>query len=186
MTFSHEALDAFIMWGFWDGNHWKNNAPMFDINWNLKPSGEAFNNLVFNEWWTDETSTTDNEGISSFRPFKGQHKIYIEHEGVTQEVDANLTSDMSLDIVFGTVSTNDLDIAQVQITPNPTRDYIHLTLADNLATVDLEVLDITGKIFQSFEQVTHDTRLDLDLPSGVYMVRMKYMDQVGYRKLVVQ
>jgi len=40
--FSHPAMKAFLMWGFWDGNHWKGNAPLFDIDWNLKPSGESY------------------------------------------------------------------------------------------------------------------------------------------------
>ncbi len=186
MTFSHEALDAFIMWGFWDGNHWKNNAPMFDINWNLKPSGEAFNNLVFNEWWTDETGTTNSDGISAFRPFKGQHKITIEHEGTIQELNAHVTSDTTLNVLFGTVNTTDLDLSLIQISPNPTQDYIQINLGEDLTNVDLEISDITGKICQTFKQVTDHTKLDLNLSSGIYLVKIKHLEQVGYRKLVVQ
>lgn len=186
MTFSHEALDAFIMWGFWDGNHWKNNAPMFDINWDLKPSGEAFNNLVFNEWWTNEMGTTNNDGVSSFRPFKGQHKIIIEHGGVMHELDAHVTSDTTLNVVFGITNTNELDLSLIQITPNPTRDFVQVNLADDLADIDLEISDITGKICKTFKQVNHNNKLELDLGSGVYVVKIKYLEQVGYQKLVVQ
>ena len=186
MTFSHESVEAFIMWGFWDGNHWKDNAPMFDINWNLKPSGEAFNNLVFNEWWTDETKTTNSQGLSVFRPFKGQHKIYVDYNGVTQVIDANLTSDTDLNVVFGVTATQELDATLVEITPNPTRDFIQVTLNEELANVDLEILDITGKVCQSFEQVSTGNRLEIDLSSGVYVVRLRSLDQTGYRKLVVQ
>ena len=186
MTFSHEALDAFIMWGFWDGNHWKNNAPIFDINWNLKPSGEAFNNLVFNEWWTNEMGTTNSNGISTFRPFKGQHKISIEFNGTMQELDAHVTSDTTLNVVLGTVSTTDLDLSLIKITPNPTRDYIQIILGEDLSNVDIEISDITGKICKTLNQVNNGTRLDLDLGSGIYLVKIKHLEQVGYQKLVVQ
>ncbi len=186
MTFSHEALDAFIMWGFWDGNHWKDNAPMFDINWNLKPSGEAFNNLVFNEWWTDETSTSNNDGISSFRPFKGQHKITIEHGGVVQELDAHVTIDTTLTVTLGVTNTNELDLSQIQITPNPTRDYIQVNLGEDLSDVEIEISDITGKTRNHFKQVNSNTRLDLNLDSGIYLIKIKHLEQVGHQKLVVQ
>ena len=29
MIFSHPATNGFLMWGFWDGAHWKDNAPYF-------------------------------------------------------------------------------------------------------------------------------------------------------------
>lgn len=54
MSFSHPSVDAFIMWGFWDGNHWHQNAPIFNLDWSIKPSGQAYIDKVFNEWWTNE------------------------------------------------------------------------------------------------------------------------------------
>ncbi len=186
MVFSHEALDAFIMWGFWDGNHWKENAPMFDINWNLKPSGEAFNNLVFNEWWTDESSNTNDDGIAAFRPFKGEHKITVEYDGDIQEFDANITSDMTLNVTFGATSTNDLDPSLVSITPNPAKNFIQVNLDNHLENVDLEISDITGKICKSFSKITTNTQLELEIDSGVYTVKIKNQNRVGYQKLVVQ
>ncbi len=186
MIFSHDGIDAFIMWGFWDGNHWKNNAPMFDLDWNLKPSGEAFNNLVFDEWWTNETETTNIDGLSTFRPFKGQHKIFIDYNGVTQEVNANITSDTTLNIVFGITATEELEVTLVEIIPNPTQNFIQITLPEELAHVDINILDITGKVCQRFEQVSSGSNLDIDLNSGVYMVRLESLDQTDYRKLVVQ
>ncbi len=186
MTFSHEAVDAFIMWGFWDGNHWKNNAPMFDINWNLKPSGAAFNNLVFNEWWTNETGTTNDEGLMLFRPFKGQHKIFVEHDGIMQEVNATLSGDTTLHIILGVTATQELDVNLVEIAPNPTHDHIKITLNEAIANVNLDILDVNGKIYQHFEQVANGSILEIDLASGVYIVRLQSLNKTGYRKLVVQ
>ncbi len=159
---------------------------MFDLNWNLKPSGEAFNNLVFDEWWTNETKTTNTDGLSTFRPFKGQHKIFIDYNGVTQEVDANITSDTTLTIVFGVTATEEPEVTLVKIIPNPTQEFIQITLPEELAYVDIDILDITGKVSQRFEQVSSGSNLDIDLNSGVYMVRVQSLDQTDYRKLVVQ
>jgi endo-1,4-beta-xylanase len=47
-VFSHPAARNFIMWGFWDGAHWQNDAPLFNRDWSLKPSGEVFMDYVFN------------------------------------------------------------------------------------------------------------------------------------------
>ena len=73
--FSHPQAEAFVMWGFWDGAHWKGNAPLFDSSWNLKPSGQAYTNLVFGEWWTDESGTTDANGEFTLDAFHGEHLI---------------------------------------------------------------------------------------------------------------
>ncbi len=51
-AFSHPNMRNFVMWGFWDGAHWKNDSPIFHHNWSLKPSGRIFLDYVFEKWWT--------------------------------------------------------------------------------------------------------------------------------------
>ena len=41
LVFSEPNFNSFLMWGFWDGMSWINNAPIYAQNWSLKPSGEA-------------------------------------------------------------------------------------------------------------------------------------------------
>jgi hypothetical protein len=53
VCFSHPAVANFIMWGFWDGQHWRKNATIFRKDWSLKPSGNVYRDLVFKQWWTD-------------------------------------------------------------------------------------------------------------------------------------
>ena len=79
--FSHPSMMGFIMWGFWDGAHWKNNAPMFTQDWELKPSGAVWRELVFERWWTDETHATDATGSVTTRGFKGRYEVVVWHEG---------------------------------------------------------------------------------------------------------
>ncbi len=97
ITFSHPYSDGFIMWGFWDGAHYAKRAPLFDLNWNLKPAGKPFIDLVFNQWWTPATTLkVDSEGKVALRGFKGVYKVTIQ-TGTEEFVDTvNLTSDSAL------------------------------------------------------------------------------------------
>ncbi|RIV27283.1 hypothetical protein DYU11_02935 [Fibrisoma montanum] len=82
ITFSHPASEGFLMWGFWDGAHYAGRAPLFDRNWNLKPEGKPFIDLVFNEWWTPTTTLgTNSAGEAGLRGFKGDYKITVTRGG---------------------------------------------------------------------------------------------------------
>ena len=76
-VFSHPATEGFTMWGFWDGQHWLNNAPIYRRDWTKKPSGEAYESLVFDQWWTKEKTTTDAGGNARVRGFLGQYEIVV-------------------------------------------------------------------------------------------------------------
>lgn len=91
-VFSHEAVDGFLMWGFWDGAHWMSSAPLFDANWNLKPSGQAFMDLVFDAWWTEVAGATGDAGAFATRGFLGDYAIDVTHGGVTRSFDLSLDS----------------------------------------------------------------------------------------------
>jgi GH35 family endo-1,4-beta-xylanase len=90
-VFAHEGMDAFIQWGFWEGAHWRPNAAMFRNDWSMKPSGEAYMDLVFNEWWTDELSTANSSGAASVRGFKGDYEVTASAAGESVTVDATLS-----------------------------------------------------------------------------------------------
>ncbi len=75
MCFSHPAMDTFISWGFWADRHWRPTGAYYNSDWSLRPNGEAYMDLVFDEWWTDQSGTTDSEGAFGGRAFKGDHEI---------------------------------------------------------------------------------------------------------------
>ncbi|MGO4374617.1 endo-1,4-beta-xylanase, partial [Paenibacillus sp. MCAF20] len=70
-TFSHPNVQSFTMWGFWDGAHWQNNAPLFRSDWSLKPSGEEWRKLIYETWWTDSQGITNASGVYEDRGFYG-------------------------------------------------------------------------------------------------------------------
>ena len=76
-AFSHPGCDDFIMWGFWDGRHWENEAPLFYRDWSRKPGYDVWTGLVYDEWWTDEAGTTDAAGSYATDAFLGDHEVTV-------------------------------------------------------------------------------------------------------------
>lgn len=89
--FAHEGIDDFIQWGFWENAHWLPNAAMFRSDWSIKPNGEAFLDLVFDEWWTNESLAANATGTAGLRGFKGKYAISATAKGITRSKNANLT-----------------------------------------------------------------------------------------------
>lgn len=46
MAFSHPAMQAIVMWGFWEGRHWKPDAALYRKDWSTKPAGKVWEELV--------------------------------------------------------------------------------------------------------------------------------------------
>ncbi|WP_171634559.1 fibronectin type III domain-containing protein [Paenibacillus plantarum] len=105
-SFSHPNVKSFTMWGFWDGAHWQNNAPLFRSDWTLKPSGEQWRNLIYGTWWTNEMGTTDANGQFQTRGFYGDYDIIVTRGGVSQTVKASLLQgqDHKVSVVWGAPS----------------------------------------------------------------------------------
>ena len=72
---------------------------MYRSDWSLKPNGEAYNDIVFGEWWTEEMLTSDMLGEVMMRAFKGQHLVNVEFGGVSESRNVSLADDgLSLEI----------------------------------------------------------------------------------------
>jgi GH35 family endo-1,4-beta-xylanase len=81
VLFSHEAVHGIVMWGFWEGRHWRPNTALYRKDWSLKPNGRAWIDLVKKQWWTDITGTTDAHGQLTTRGFLGDYEITVEAQG---------------------------------------------------------------------------------------------------------
>ncbi|MCC5830635.1 MAG: endo-1,4-beta-xylanase [Phycisphaeraceae bacterium] len=80
-AFSHPQVDALIMWGFWDGLHWRDKGTLYTRDWELKPAGRIFKELVHERWWTDESRQADEKGIVALRGILGDYEITAIHNG---------------------------------------------------------------------------------------------------------
>jgi len=85
VIFSHPAVEGFLMWGFWDGAHWHQDAPLFNKDWTAKPALAAYEELVLQQWTTDEKLTTDATGSVTLRGFKGSYSVEVSLEGKTAQ-----------------------------------------------------------------------------------------------------
>jgi len=80
-AFSHPDVEAVVMWGFWEGRHWKPAAALYRRDWSPKPAGRAWEELVFGRWWTEEDGATDPRGRFAARGFLGDYVLTVTHDG---------------------------------------------------------------------------------------------------------
>lgn len=90
LAFSHPHCEAILMWGFWEGRHWKPHAALYRRDWSIKPAGQAWKDLVFGDWWTDARGPTDNTGRFTARGFHGQYTVTVRHGEATATQEATL------------------------------------------------------------------------------------------------
>jgi endo-1,4-beta-xylanase len=77
VMFSSAHVSSFLMWGFWEGQHWLPDAALYRQDWSLKPNGQAFKDLVFKTWWTNTTGSSDVNGAYTARGFLGDYQLTV-------------------------------------------------------------------------------------------------------------
>jgi GH35 family endo-1,4-beta-xylanase len=92
-SFSHPNFVGIIQWGLWENHHWKPAAALWRKDWTLKPAGQVYVDLVKNQWWTNDSATTNNSGRCQIRGFHGDYRITVEHDGKTVVKDLQLNGD---------------------------------------------------------------------------------------------
>ena len=119
-AYSHPACNGFIMWGFWDGAHWNNNAPLFYKDWRIKPSGQAYEDLVLGTFRTDESGTSGKDGRYNTRGFHGEYLVTVTYQGKEYMQEITLED--------GKTSTLTFDISKepVPLAPKPEPKQIAL------------------------------------------------------------
>lgn len=186
MMFSHPSTNGFLMWGFWDGAHWLGNAPLFDINWTPKPSLTTFNNLVFTEWWTDSTLTTDANGNLTIRGFKGDYRISTTINSELVVADLVLYDDLNTTVQLFPVNTisilNDVDF---KVFPNPAYDIINVELPSE-GDWSVTLVDKLGRVLIATILNGKKGRLDISaFDDGVYFLKIENKEgEIGVHKIL--
>ena len=91
--YSHEAVDGVTLWGMWKENAWRKNAALYLSDWTEKPALHAYQDLVFNQWWTDELLDTGSDGEAALRAFEGEYLVTVTVDGVEYQQPLTLTND---------------------------------------------------------------------------------------------
>ena len=60
----------------------------------------------------------------------------------------------------------------IQIYPNPVKDYCYVEIGQDFESADVYVYDMTGKVIQTFSTKNRVTKVDTSkLPQGVYIIK---------------
>ncbi|HEY7089536.1 MAG TPA: endo-1,4-beta-xylanase [Tepidisphaeraceae bacterium] len=89
-VFSHPNVHGIMLWGFWEGRHWRPEAALYDHNWNLRPHGQVWVDLVHKQWKTDLELKTDGSGRAQVRGFCGDYELTIDSGGIAKVVRIDL------------------------------------------------------------------------------------------------
>ncbi|GJM30983.1 MAG: hypothetical protein DHS20C17_36180 [Cyclobacteriaceae bacterium] len=188
IVFSHQSTDGFLMWGFWDGAHWHDNAPLFYQDWTIKPAGEAFIDLVFDEWWTEDSGQTDANGAFDVRGFKGTYKITIDCGNEVLVDTIQLRNDMLIVKSEGQIVTDldeDLLTQQVRIFPNPASDFLSIENADG-SPIQIYIFDSKGSQVYSNKVSTSHAVVPLEFGKGAFEIVVESNGRKTSKTILVQ
>ena len=73
--FAHPNVEAILMWGFWEGDHWQPHSAMWRKDWTPRPQALAYQDLVYKQWWTQINDNADNMGNFKAAAFYGDYII---------------------------------------------------------------------------------------------------------------
>ena len=90
LGFSHEAVEAILLWGFGAKTHWMGpDAALTNADGTLTPAGSRISRLMRDEWSTRGNGVTGADGCLAFRGFYGSYALGVRAPGrrkIVQEV----------------------------------------------------------------------------------------------------
>ena len=104
MIFSQPKFTDFLMWGFWERSHWLPAGAMYRADWSSKPNALVYNDLVFRQWWTNETGITGPDGKFTTRGFKGAYNVTAVYQRIAQTVPATIDENGEITITLDTIA----------------------------------------------------------------------------------
>lgn len=83
--YSIPQVQSFVMWGFWEGDHWRasEGGAMVRRDWTLRPAAKIWEDLTRRQWWTKASGKTDEGGTLRTRAFYGTLKVTVSAQGKT-------------------------------------------------------------------------------------------------------
>jgi endo-1,4-beta-xylanase len=84
LCFSHPQMTGFVIWGFWEGRHWKPTAAMFKKDWTERLAVKVWRDLVKGKWATNRELIANVDGKATLTAFYGWYDITVEHQGKTK------------------------------------------------------------------------------------------------------
>lgn len=85
LCFAHPAVEGILMWGFWEGANWIPVSSLYKKDWSPTPAAEAYQNLIFKEWWTNASGSANSNGEYTVPAFYGKYRVTVN--GQSREVE---------------------------------------------------------------------------------------------------
>ncbi|MFW6290537.1 MAG: T9SS type A sorting domain-containing protein, partial [Mariniphaga sp.] len=201
-----------LCWGFWAGRHWKPEAAYYSLDWSIRPQGEMYKKLVFEDWWTpDQTLNPDASGSAGFGScFLGTYEVEVSYNGTSfvKEVPVhfNLENQITINVedlsvtsegtqhddtpVFTQAETyRQMEDGTVKVYPNPASDRLHVELTTHFqGSSNVEVTNSTGVLVLSRRMnLTYENILELPrLNPGFYILSIKSGNRRVTEKFTVE
>ena len=98
--YSVPEVQAFVMWGFWEGAHWRasEGGAMVRKDWSLRPAALMWENLVRKQWWTNLSVPTSANGTARARAFCGTVRVSVTGHGKTVSKVVTVTRDKPVEL----------------------------------------------------------------------------------------
>ena len=187
ICFSHPSVKNFLMWGFWDGQHWHKDAPIFNRDWSLKPSGQMFIDQVFSEWWTNKTGKTNAQGIFTTTGYLGTYEVLVSYDDIKNadcftltKANGAITVKLNSDVTGLRDNTAPFKFKLDKNYPNPFNPQTKIQYSvPKKSRVKLEIFNTSGQmVAQLVNEVQqpgiYDKTFDASrLPSGVYFYKLQ-------------
>ncbi len=195
ICFSHEAVKSFLFWGFWASSHWLPEGAMFSPDWSIRQHGEAYKDLVFNQWWTKKTDkTTDSQGKVSFEGFLGTYKYTVKSGGKVNTGTFELKNSrqsatpnsVELRTDINTTGALNPEQNQIKIYPNPFKgSFVVETSVMNDEPVMAELFNGQGQriMVRALDDITGKTSIRHETP-GIYTLRISRPNEVKIFKII--
>lgn len=91
VAFSSAAVEAISWWDVSDAGSWCPQGGLLRADNSPKPSYNALNNLINNEWHTSVNGATNTSGNLEYRGFYGKYRVNVTVNGVTTTSEVNVT-----------------------------------------------------------------------------------------------
>lgn len=85
ICFAHPSVEGILMWGFWAGANWIPVSSLYRRDWTPTAAAEAYQNLIFREWWTKDKGMADESGRFTSRGFFGKYRVTVGNQ--SREID---------------------------------------------------------------------------------------------------
>jgi hypothetical protein len=91
-VFSHPQTHMIMLQDFWQPAAWQFEAAsaFYNKDWSLNPHGQAYMDLVLNQWWTRAAGKSNPKGEYATRGFLGDYEITVTANGKTQTTKSTL------------------------------------------------------------------------------------------------